>query len=195
MRSVLLTLLLATVAAPASAQIDFSGEWAPCTHEDGPERGPGPELGDYTEIPINDAARLRADSWDATGFRSSPRPVPAARRRLRASRVAVGNMRIWRDRNRHAAARRVSHAWLAFDSERIVGWMAVRIPRRTLSTRGRGFRRACGTATRSDHDHASERELPAAQRTAAKRSGGADRALDPPSRLPDDCHGYRRSMF
>jgi hypothetical protein len=46
-------------------EIDFSGQWAPIYHEDGPERLPGPELGDYLGLPINDAARLRADSYDA----------------------------------------------------------------------------------------------------------------------------------
>src|SRR5262245_15656155 len=49
----------------SSAQFDFSGPWAPLYHEDYPERIPGPELGDYMGIPINDAARLRADSYDA----------------------------------------------------------------------------------------------------------------------------------
>jgi hypothetical protein len=60
-------LLLATTlgSGPAFAQVDFSGEWAVRQHEDQQERGPGGELGDYTGIPLNDAARLRADSWDA----------------------------------------------------------------------------------------------------------------------------------
>jgi len=35
-------------------------------HEDRPERGPGPELGDYLGIPINAVARYRADAWDAS---------------------------------------------------------------------------------------------------------------------------------
>jgi hypothetical protein len=52
-------------AMPASAQVDFAGNWSPLYHEDLPDRIPGPELGDYTGIPINDAARLRADSYDA----------------------------------------------------------------------------------------------------------------------------------
>ena len=60
-------LLAAMVAAvPAFGQIDLAGEWAPVFHEDQPERGPGPEIGDYLGIPINDAGRLRADSWDAS---------------------------------------------------------------------------------------------------------------------------------
>src|SRR4051812_39629239 len=50
---------------PAFAQVDFSGEWGPAYHEDRPERIPGPELGDYMGLPINDSARLAADSWDA----------------------------------------------------------------------------------------------------------------------------------
>jgi len=52
-------------APPASAQSDFSGHWAPLFHEDEPERLPGPELGDYLGIPLSDAGRLRADSYDA----------------------------------------------------------------------------------------------------------------------------------
>src|SRR3974377_615369 len=57
--------LLLALSAPALAQVDFAGEWAPLYHEDFPERIPGPELGDYMGIPINDAARLRGDSYDA----------------------------------------------------------------------------------------------------------------------------------
>jgi glyoxylase-like metal-dependent hydrolase (beta-lactamase superfamily II) len=34
--------------------------------EDQPERVPGPELGDYLGIPVSEAARLRAESWDAS---------------------------------------------------------------------------------------------------------------------------------
>ncbi len=59
------TAILTRLTAPAFAQMDFVGEWAPRFHEDQPERIPGPELGDYLGIPMNDALRLRADSWDA----------------------------------------------------------------------------------------------------------------------------------
>lgn len=58
--------LAALLAVPARAQeIDFTGSWVPIYHEDGPERIPGPELFDYLGLPINDAARLRAESYDA----------------------------------------------------------------------------------------------------------------------------------
>ncbi len=61
-----LGLLSAALAIPpAFAQIDFSGGWVTKIHEDAPERGGGPEIGDYTGLPVNDAARLKADTWDA----------------------------------------------------------------------------------------------------------------------------------
>src|SRR5438105_4901283 len=58
-------LLWPLLATPALAQVDFAGNWAPLYHEDNPERIPGPELGDYMGIPINAAARLAGDSYDA----------------------------------------------------------------------------------------------------------------------------------
>ena len=54
------------VASPAFAQMSLVGEWSPRYHEDQPDRIPGPELGDYTGLPITDGARLAADSWDAS---------------------------------------------------------------------------------------------------------------------------------
>ena len=54
------------LAAPASAQVSLVGEWSPRYHEDQPDRIPGPELGDYTGLPLTDGARLAADSWDAS---------------------------------------------------------------------------------------------------------------------------------
>ena len=64
-RSCLLGVLLLIASPPAFAQSDFVGNWAPLYHEDHPERIPGPELGDYLGIPLNEAGRLRADSYDA----------------------------------------------------------------------------------------------------------------------------------
>jgi len=64
--SALFVLLMVAGAAPASAQVDLSGIWAPLFHEDQPERVPGPDVGDYAGLPITDADRLRAESWDAS---------------------------------------------------------------------------------------------------------------------------------
>ena len=58
-------LLLATVMIPLRAQDLLSGEWTPLRHEDANERGPGPDLGDFAGLPINDSARAFAESWNA----------------------------------------------------------------------------------------------------------------------------------
>jgi glyoxylase-like metal-dependent hydrolase (beta-lactamase superfamily II) len=58
-------LVTALAGLPAFGQIDLSGEWDGQFHEDQPERIPGPEIGDYLGLPINDAARMRGDIWDA----------------------------------------------------------------------------------------------------------------------------------
>jgi len=57
---------LALWPSNATAQVDLSGDWAPRMHEDQPDRGPGPELGDYTGLPLTEGARLAAESWDAS---------------------------------------------------------------------------------------------------------------------------------
>jgi len=69
MRGTVFGVALATaiaIAAPAFAQVSLVGEWSPRYHEDQPDRIPGPELGDYTGLPLTDGARLAADSWDAS---------------------------------------------------------------------------------------------------------------------------------
>jgi cyclase len=75
---ILLALTLA--AATAAAQRDISGPWRAIYHEDFPERIPGPDLVEYQGLPINDAARRRGLSWDASML-SMPvhqcRPHPA----------------------------------------------------------------------------------------------------------------------
>ncbi len=55
-------LLVATalgMSAPAFAQLDLTGAWAPVRpyEEDEPERGPGPSLVEFVGLPINDHAR------------------------------------------------------------------------------------------------------------------------------------------
>ena len=65
--SILPALVLAILSVvPAHAQSTLNGDWGGVFHEDQPERGPGPELGDYLGIPLNAAGRQYADSWDAS---------------------------------------------------------------------------------------------------------------------------------
>ena len=64
----LIAVFVLAAAAPAAAQVDLAGEWGALNgvSEDQPHRVPGPELGDYTGLPINDAARQKARTWDAS---------------------------------------------------------------------------------------------------------------------------------
>jgi glyoxylase-like metal-dependent hydrolase (beta-lactamase superfamily II) len=76
-----LELLKAQNAAPADAPVDLAGEWlAHARQEDEVHRIPGAELGDYAGFPLNDAGKLKAETWDAS-ILSQPeqqaRPHPA----------------------------------------------------------------------------------------------------------------------
>ncbi len=92
-----LVLGLALAAVPAAAQINLMGYWSPIFHEDFYERIPGPEIGDYLGLPITDAARLRAESWDASllslpEHQCKPHPSTYGFR-------GVGTLRIWEERD------------------------------------------------------------------------------------------------
>ena len=65
-RVVLTLCALLALSAPAFAQIDLTGSWNSRLHEDWMERCCGRDLGDYTGIGINDEARAKALSWDAS---------------------------------------------------------------------------------------------------------------------------------
>ena len=65
MKKVLMMLALAMVIGrPAFAQISLEGEWNGRYLEDQMDRVPGGDWGDFTGLPINDAARFYAESWD-----------------------------------------------------------------------------------------------------------------------------------
>ena len=49
---------------PRYAPISFVGEWSGRYHEEQPDRVPGEEPGDFSGLPINEAARMFGDSWD-----------------------------------------------------------------------------------------------------------------------------------
>jgi hypothetical protein len=61
---IVITLII--LPEPALAQRDITGTWVAVVHEDRPERGPGPDMVEYQGLPINDAARQRGLSWDAS---------------------------------------------------------------------------------------------------------------------------------
>ena len=55
-------IILMAAAWPTFAQMNLSGVWGMTLFEDFPDRLPGPELGDYGGIPLNAAARMRAET-------------------------------------------------------------------------------------------------------------------------------------
>ena len=83
------TLVWGAAATPAVAQVDFSGVWAPIMHEDSVERAAGPDIGDFLGLPINDAARQRADQSRGR-YRSFLATSHSSRRSLQES---TGNPR------------------------------------------------------------------------------------------------------
>ncbi len=120
----LCALLCVAGTVPVLAQIDLSGEWAPRFHEDQPERIPGPEIGDYLGLPINDAARFRADAWDASlltlpEHQCKPHPADYGPR-------GPANIRIWSE--------------VDTPTQRIVAWhthISWQAPERTIWMDGR----------------------------------------------------------
>jgi glyoxylase-like metal-dependent hydrolase (beta-lactamase superfamily II) len=52
------------LVTPGYAQMALVGEWAGRYHEDFDDRVPGDVQGDFTGIPMNDAARRYAEAWD-----------------------------------------------------------------------------------------------------------------------------------
>ncbi len=92
----LLAILL--LAGSAFGQVNLSGVWdnLDLFHEDEPDRFLGPELGDYTGVPLTDEARMRADSWDASLI-----TLPEYQCRVHPSDYvpSFAGMRIWEERD------------------------------------------------------------------------------------------------
>lgn len=91
-------LSLLIMVPPAMAQMDLSGEWQQKIHEDEPERD-APQIGDYVGLPLNDAARLRADTWTGAKWEQpehacEPHPADYAPR-------GPGSLRVWADMDPH----------------------------------------------------------------------------------------------
>src|SRR5438105_14626657 len=94
MKSVHTLVAAALLALPAFAQVNLSGVWGMTLYEDFPDRLPGPELGDYTGIPLNAAARARAEAWDASLI-----TLPEYQCRVHPSDYApsFADIRMWED--------------------------------------------------------------------------------------------------
>lgn len=95
----LLLFVAVTNPPPAFAQFSLTGDWRSPFYEDALERGPGPELGDYTGLPVTPAARFFADHWDASTL-----TLPEHQCRPHSGPYTMRgplNMRIWEEKDPH----------------------------------------------------------------------------------------------
>ncbi len=102
------------------AQVDIAGVWQARVHEDFPERIPGPDLADYLGLPINDAARLRADSWDASQltmpeFQCRPHPSDYG--------VRHSNVQVWKEVDRDTQQLIAYHTHREWQAQERTIWM------------------------------------------------------------------------
>jgi len=112
---------LACAAMPSAAQTNLVGYWNPIFHEDVDERIPGPAIGDYLGLPITDAARLRAEAWDASllsmpEHQCKPHPSTYGFR-------GVGVLRIWEDRDEDTQQLIKIHTHIAWQEQHREIWM------------------------------------------------------------------------
>ena len=113
--------VVVALATPAYAQFDVTGEWGQRRHEDAPERGPGPDLGDYTGLPVNSAAIQRADSWSSSRltvpeYQCRPHPADYSPR-------GPANLRIWETVNRETQQVVSYHTHISWQAPERTIWM------------------------------------------------------------------------
>lgn len=109
------------LASPAAAQFDLTGSYGALFHEDQPERIPGPALGDYLGLPINESARAFAEAWDASRL-----TVPEHQCRAHSSPYILRgplNMRIWDERDPVTQQVVALHLDISNFQQRRVVWM------------------------------------------------------------------------
>jgi hypothetical protein len=142
-----LSLLLLFPTTARGQSFDFTGQWSFRTHEDILHRTmPGPDLGDYTGLPLNDADRQKADTWDPIvlsqlerqaqphpGVYSSRGPGPTLYVRPIESDTGelIGydikgyygraDRTIWMDGRPHPSERYGEHTWAGFSTGRWEG--------------------------------------------------------------------------
>jgi hypothetical protein len=108
-------------APVASAQSDIVGSYSALFHEDQPERIPGPALGDYLGLPINEAARAFAEAWDASRL-----TVPEHQCRAHSAPYILRgplNMRIWDERHPETQQVVAIHVDISNFQQRRTIWM------------------------------------------------------------------------
>lgn len=103
------------------AQSTLVGYWEPLYHEDSQERVRGPEIGDYAGLPINEAARMRADTWEPS------LPTMPERQCIPHSSTygfrGIGTLRIWETRDPETQQLLRMDTLITWQSQHRVLWM------------------------------------------------------------------------
>jgi cyclase len=105
----------------AALDVDISGYWSPVLHEDGMERGGGPEIADYGGFALNEAGRLWALSYDPS--RLTLRHHQCDAYVMPYQMRAVGNFRMWEERDPHTQQLIALHVWAQTTEGHRVIWM------------------------------------------------------------------------
>ena len=155
----------------------MDGTWQPRYHEDQPERIPGPELRDYLGLPINDAARQFADSWDPGRI-----TLPEEQCRVHVSPYIYRgptNLRIWEEKHpKTQDVVAIKHYHSTYEQTRTIYMDGRPHPGPNAAHTWMGF-----STGRWDGDMLVDRDDPpqaglgAPQRAADERSGAHDRVL------------------
>lgn len=93
-RAALIASVMCAVPAVTWAQVELGGVWEARYFENSLERGPGPRIGEYQGLPINEAARARAEAWSSSYWTVPERqciPHPADYGSM------FNNLRMWHD--------------------------------------------------------------------------------------------------
>jgi hypothetical protein len=99
----------------------LDGYWNPLFDEDQPERGPGPDQGDYAGLPVTPAAVSVAHTWDPERL-----TLPELQCRPHPSIYGfrgVGLLRIWEDRDPYTNAQTQIETWIMWMSQHRHIWM------------------------------------------------------------------------
>jgi hypothetical protein len=119
--ALLAVLLLVQSFTPVLAEVDLSGNWAARNHEDNEDKGPGPPLVQYWGVPLNDAARDRALSYEASIL-----SVPERQCLLYGPQYRIfgpSNMKIWADYDPVSGDAVAWHMSAFLDMPQVTIWM------------------------------------------------------------------------
>ena len=133
-------------ASASRADQTSSGEWAGKYHEDFDDRVPGDVQGDFTGVPLNDAARRYAEAFDVTRVNLLEHQCEP----YNLAHIFRGPMqfRIWEEKDPATQrSSRTASISAPISSSARSGWTAARIRPNTRRTRSWASRPASGTAT------------------------------------------------